>query len=101
MGPPKSAQENDSVSESGLLTEMCPNDAFTETYTRESQFYCLFFSLDDLESVVENLVLQNAGNLHTLNTIINYLIFNKFGIMGFHSQLILQEILVQDFSCEA
>ena len=63
MESPKDATENASVLESGLLTDLCPNDAFTDSYTRESQFYCLFFSLDDLDLVIDNLVLENAGEM--------------------------------------
>ena len=60
------------VTKAGKIHTVCPNNAFQNTYTRVSQFNCVFFSPLDAESIAEDIVEQNTGNPNTPLRVWNY-----------------------------
>ena len=55
--------KNDDVTSSGMLNDgICPSKAFKNSFTRKSQFSCLFYTSDDADKIADTLVLNNAGN---------------------------------------
>ena len=57
--------QDTTVGESGMLDAICPSTAFSNTYTRRSQFYCLFFAPSDAGNTADALVARNTGNANT------------------------------------
>ena len=53
------------IAASGRLDNLCPQDAFKNTYTKKSQFYCLFFSPDEADSIADDIVDNNTGDPDT------------------------------------
>ena len=45
---------------SGKLSNLCPQNAFKNTYTKKSQFYCLFFAPDGADTLVDDIVESNT-----------------------------------------
>ena len=53
------AKVNSEVSEAGKIHTICPNAAFTNTFTRLSRFQCILFAPSESESVVDEIIEQN------------------------------------------
>ena len=62
IGFTNGGQENDNISESGMLNSICPDTALNNSWIRRSQFYRLVFSPDQLESVSDQLVADNSNS---------------------------------------
>ena len=53
--------KNDAVTDSGmLLPGVCPLEAFTNSFTLRSQFYCLLWYPDQAESITDRILQANA-----------------------------------------
>ena len=62
IGFTSNAIQNDKVTKSGILHDVCPANAFHSKFTKVSIFYCLMWSPDESESVADSIVEQNLGN---------------------------------------
>ena len=65
IGRPYKMEEDDTVTNAGMLNNLCPTDAFTSTFTRRSRFYCLIWAPDVAENIAGTIVQQNTGNSDT------------------------------------
>jgi len=65
IGSTNGGQETNGVSESGMLHNLCPDSAFSNSFTRRSQFYCLVFSPSQLGSISAGIIRQNTGSSNT------------------------------------
>ena len=53
------------VTNSGQLHNLCPSNAFGNTYTLISEFYCLIWSRNDAQDIADRIVEENTGNANT------------------------------------
>ena len=60
-----SAEFTTVVKAAGKLSNLCPQNAFKNTYKKKSQFYCLLFAPNGAESLVDDIVESNTGNANT------------------------------------
>jgi len=65
MGQPEVGSEASNIGESGVINKLCPNTAFTTTFSRKSEFYCLFFAPSDAGNIANDIVQENTGNVNT------------------------------------
>ena len=65
MGYAYGARKNSEVSEAGKIQGICPNTAFTNTFTLVSRFECIFYSPAESQSIADDIVARNTGNANT------------------------------------
>ena len=62
IGEASYGDQNDNVTHSGTLNNLCPSTSFTSTFTRRSQFFCLIWAPNQGDTLADSIVAQNAGN---------------------------------------
>ena len=60
-----SVESNTQVTLSGALNGICPSTAFRSSFTRRSQFFCLFWAPDEADDITDSIVAANTGNVDT------------------------------------
>ena len=54
--------QNDNVTHSGILNNLCPSTPFKNTFTRRSRFFCLIFAPNQGDALAESIAAENTGN---------------------------------------
>ena len=57
--------EDANITDSGILNNFCPTNAFTSTFTKRSRLYCLIWAPDEAENIADSIVQSNIGNTET------------------------------------
>ena len=65
IGSTSVGERNADVSESGMLSGLCPSTAFRSTFTRRSQFYCYIWAPNEGARLADSIVRRNTGNSNT------------------------------------
>ena len=65
IGRASYGDQNDDVTHSGKLNNLCPSTAFKNTFTRRSQFFCLIFVPNQGDTLADRIVAENTNNSDT------------------------------------
>ena len=58
--------KNDAVQIAGMLHDgLCPSNVFSQTYTKISEFVCLFQTPDEAKNLADSIIETNTGNANT------------------------------------
>ena len=58
VGSISDAESNDNIRTSGLLTQMCPQNVFTDTFTKRSRTYCKFRQANGISTTDRDRIIQ-------------------------------------------
>ena len=62
IGTSNGSEESPSVTDSGLINDLCPASAFENNFTRRSQFYCILWSPNEAGDVSDRIVGEQTGD---------------------------------------
>ena len=68
INAPDGETEVAGVGNGGMLTDLCFNNAFSDQITRKSRFNCLFFSPDQSDEALQEVLDRNNVGANALNT---------------------------------
>ena len=75
MSAPSSKADNSAVNLAGMLhSGLCPNTAFTNTFTKRSEVYCLLQTQNEAEDLIQSLLQANTGSPYSIRLIVIRLI---------------------------
>ena len=57
--------KNDAITEAGMIHDLCPTKAFTSTFIRRSQFFCLIWAPNEADNIADSIVRSNTANSNT------------------------------------
>ena len=61
----QNGSQNDNVTQSGILSNLCPSTSFKNTFTRRSRFFCLIFAPNQGDALADRIVAENIADSDT------------------------------------